>query len=239
MTQLVSPDLRGHTVDLDRRYRLSILPEYGESSAVVVNLDALARELRARDTPKSPLLNADALDRLLRRLHHRWKAGYSFGGYVEDRRALWRGSYLSDDTALHLGIDVNVPAKTAIALAYGATLVRTTHDPCQDGGWGGVAIFALDQPIANISHVLYAHLARGSVRHAVGTHIDAGEVVAHLGTSGENGGWYEHLHVQAMTHDAWDQTQGDLEKFDGYAPVRFKDGHPLFPDPWPLLGIKL
>lgn len=235
---MLSPNLQGHTADLDRRYRLGIFPAHLDDAAVLVNLDALARELKPRATARSPLLNADVLDRLLRRLHCRWKASYSFGGYVEDRRALWRGSYLTDDTALHLGIDVNLPAQTAISLAYDATLVRTTHDPEQDGGWGGVAIFQLDQPVATITHVLYAHLARGSVRHAIGTHIKAGETVAHLGVSGENGGWYEHLHVQAMTQQAWDETQGELKNFDGYAPVRFKDGHPLFPDPWPLLGAQ-
>lgn len=232
-----SPDLHGHTVDLAARYRLSIFPEHHNADAVVVNLGALARELKPRDDVRSPLLDADVLDRLLRRLHHRWNVAYSFGGYVEDRRVLWRGSYLTDDTALHLGIDVNLPAQTAISLAYDATLVRHTHDPDQRGGWGGVAIYRLDHPVGNITHVLYAHLARGSLCHDIGAHIRAGEVVGHLGTSAENGGWYEHLHVQALTQAAWDQTDGVLANFDGYAATQFKDGHPLFPDPWPLLGV--
>lgn len=234
-----SPDLHGHTVDLAKRYRLSIAPDDCNPDAVLVNLDALARELKPRDDARSPLLDADVLDRLLRRLHHRWNAAYSFGGYVEDRRVLWRGSYLTDDTALHLGIDVNLPAQTAISLAYDATLVRHTHDDDQRGGWGGVAIYRLDHPVGDITHVLYAHLARGSLRHSVGAHIRSGEVVAHLGRSDENGGWYEHLHVQALTQAAWDATGGELRNFDGYAPVRFQSGHPLFPDPWPLIGAKL
>ena len=234
-----SPDLHGHTVDLAKRYRLSIAPDDCNADAVLVNLDALARELKPRDDARSPLLDAHVLDRLLRRLHHRWNAAYSFGGYVEDRRVLWRGSYLTDDTALHLGIDVNLPAQTAISLAYDATLVRHTHDPDQRGGWGGVAIYRLDHPVGDITHVLYAHLARGSLRHSVGAHIRAGEVVAHLGRSDENGDWYEHLHVQALTQAAWDVTGGELCNFDGYAPVRFQGGHPLFPDPWPLIGAKL
>ena len=233
-----SPDLHGHTVDLAQRYRLSILPDHVQSDAVVVNLDALARELKPRVSTGNPLLDADVLDRLLRRLHYRWNVGYSFGGYAEDRRVLWRGSYLNDDAAVHLGIDVNLPAQTAISLAYDATLVRATHDPDQKGGWGGVAIFRLDRPVGNISHVLYAHLARGSLRPAVGAHVRAGAVVAHLGASHENGGWYEHLHVQALTQQAWDETQGELQHFDGYAPQRFCHGHPLFPDPWALLGCQ-
>lgn len=233
---LQSPDLHGHTVDLEQRYRLSIFPDYKDADAVLVNLDALARELKPRDGERSPLLDADVLDRLLRKLHHRWKAAYSFGGYVEDRRVLWRGSYLTEETALHVGIDVNLPAQTAISLAYDATLVRAAHDPNQDGGWGGVAIYRFDQPVGDITHVLYAHLARGSIRHAIGTHIKAGETVGYVGKSTENGGWYEHVHVQALTQAAWDATGGEPDNFDGYVPAHFKDGHPLFPDPWPVLG---
>lgn len=232
---LASPSFTPHTVDLDARYRLPIFPDHAQHDAVIVNLDALARELRPRADGRGALLDADTTDRLLRRLCHRWKVGYSFGGYLEDRSVAWRGSYLPPEGALHLGIDINLPAQTAISLAYDATLVRVAHDPEQNGGWGGVAIFKLDQPIGDITHVLYAHLSRGSVRHSIGTHVHAGEVVAHLGTSHENGGWYEHVHVQALTQQAWDDTQGDITAFDGYAAAQFKDGHPLFPDPWPLL----
>ncbi len=235
----VSPALIEHSVDLEKRYRLSIFPEHRDDDAVIVNLDAMARELKPSTDTRGRLLNADATDRLLRRLCQRWKAGYTLGGYLEDRRVAWSGSYLNDEAALHVAIDVNLPAQTAISLAQDATLVHTQHDPGQNGGWGGVAIFKLDQPVGSISHVLYAHLARGSVRHTIGTHIKVGEVVAHLGEEHENGGWYEHVHIQAMTQTAWDDTQGNIDLFDGYAPVRFKDGHPLFPDPWPLLGARL
>ncbi len=237
-TDIFSPRLNGCSADLGPRYRLSILSDDADIAGVMVDLNAIARDLRPRNTAQSPLLEPRLLDRLLRRLHHRWQADFSFGGYVEDRRDIWRGSYLDADSALHLGIDVNLPAKTAICLAQDATLVHAVHDACQDGGWGGVAIFSLDQPLGAVTHALYAHLARHSLRHAVGAHIRAGETVAHLGTPDENGGWYEHLHVQAMTQHAWEQTQGDITAFDGYAPLHYKNGHDLFPDPWPLLGVR-
>ena len=233
-SSLASPDLGEHSVDLAHRYRLSIFPERMNDAAVVANLDSMARGLRPRPGI-SPLLDAKRLDRFLRRLHHRWDA-YSFGGYVEDRRELWRGSYLTDETALHLGIDVNVPAGTALTVAQPATIVHHTHDPCQDGGWGGVVFFALDQPIGDITHFLYAHLKNEPPHKPVGSHVTPGDIVAVLGEPHENGGWYEHLHVQTLTRDAWERTQGDITKFDGYAPVRYAKGHPEFPDPWPLLG---
>ncbi len=137
---IFSPSLDGHVVDLAQRYALSIFPTLVDVSAVAVNLDALARGLRARPEARSPLLDPNRLDRLLSRLHRRWQAGYSFGGYVEDRREIWRGSYLNEDAALHLGIDVNVPAHTPITLLADATAVVVEHDPNQDGGWGGAGV---------------------------------------------------------------------------------------------------
>lgn len=228
------PDLGDRAIDLDKRYTLSIFPEHHGRAAVLANLDTIARGLRPR-AGISPLLEASKLDRFLRRLHFRWNA-YSFGGYVEDRRELWRGSYLTEDTALHLGNDVNLPAGTRLSVAHPCRLVHHTHDPCQDGGWGGVVFFELDQPIGAITHFLYAHLKNEPPHLPLGTSVSPGDVVGVLGAPHENGGWYAHLHVQALTRAAWDRTQGDLSKFDGYAPVRYSSGHPEFPDPWPLLG---
>lgn len=239
MSHAPAHDIGQHSVDLAARYRLDILPERGE--AVVVNLDNLARELRRREGA-GPLLDAGLADRFLRRLHNRWNVDYSFGGYVEDRRELWRGSYLNDESALHLGIDVNVAAGSGIAVAQAARLVHHTHDIDQAGGWGGVSFFALLQPVMSgnsvITHFLYAHLRRQPPPVSLGTVLQPGAIAAVLGRSHENGGWYEHLHVQAMTQDAWDRTQGDLSLFDGYAPAAYAGGHPLFPDPWPLLGAR-
>lgn len=235
MTHLTAPDLADHSVDLEQRYRLSILADLTDKSLVLTNLDAVARSLRPRPGI-SPLLDADRMDRFLRYLHHRWQADYSFGGYVEDRRELWRGSYLDENSAVHLGNDVNVPAGTRLTVAQPATLVHHVHDTCQDGGWGGVLMFRLAQPIGTITHFLYAHLKNEAPRLPIGSHVQPGDVVAVLGEAHENGGWYEHLHVQALTQAAWDRTQGDLAKFDGYAPVQYATGHPDFPDPWPLLG---
>lgn len=238
----LSPFIGQHSVDLAARYRLSIVPQYARHDAVIVNLDNLARELRCREGA-SPLLHAGLTDRFLRRLHRRWNVGYSFGGYVEDRRELWRGSYLDETSALHLGIDVNLPASTQLSVAQPATLVRHEQDIDQQGGWGGVSFFQLDQPLthdkaAPVTHFLYAHLKRGGPALPVGTHVTPGDVVAVLGPATDNGGWYEHLHVQALTQEAWDQTQGILQNFDGYAPVAYSGGHPLFPDPWALLGAR-
>ena len=219
---------------------LSFFPDdspYARAAAAFVDLDELARGLDLREGP-SRLLKAALMDRALRCWHRKAGVAYSFGGYLEDRRVLWRGSYLNDDTALHLGIDVNVPAGSVISVAAPARLIHHEQDIDQAGGWGGVSFFELLAPIGDITHFLYAHLRCGGPLLPLGSQVMPGQAVAVLGTKDDNGGWYEHLHVQALTAQAWAQTGGNLALFDGYAPIRYREegSHPLFPDPWPLLG---
>lgn len=213
---------------------LSIFPAYSGQPALRVNLNDYAKKLRPR-AGKSPFLNAAVTDRFLRLLHKRSGAGYSFGGYLEDRRDLWRGSYLNDGNAVHLGIDVNLPAGTEMTVKYPSIVTHVIHDPDQQGGWGSVIIFRLAAPLDEISHFLYAHLARDKVFVKPGDQAKCGDIVAELGQSHENGGWYEHLHIQAISANAWPQLDGDLKKFDGYSPMPEGGAHPDFPDPEILL----
>jgi hypothetical protein len=114
-------------------------------------------------------------------------------------------------------------------------LEKVVFDPEQDGGWGSVAMFRLDNPVGRITHFLYAHLAKDSVRVKEGASLLPGQIAATIGRCHENGGWYEHLHVQALTQEAWDKFKGDLSKFDGYSARPAGEEHPYFPDPAQLL----
>jgi len=218
----------------DETVTLSIFPALQGRKARYVNLNDCALRSK-KQPPRSRYLDADLTDRALSRLHHRWGVAYSLGGYLEDRRDLWRGSYLKPESAVHLAIDINVRAGTAVAAKFPCRLEKVVFDPEQGGGWGSVTLFRLDKPIGKISHFLYAHLAKNSVTQKEGAAIRPGETVATIGRCHENGGWYEHLHVQAMTQEAWDMFKGDLNKFDGYAVQPNGDEHPYFPDPTPLL----
>jgi hypothetical protein len=59
-----------------------------------------------------------------------------------------------------------------------------------------------------------------------------------IGTPEENGGWYPHLHLQALSGAAWEAVQ--------HAPDALLDGYgysdeplgSLFPDPAPLAGLR-
>lgn len=218
----------------DETVSFSIFPALQGKQARYINMDECAR--RGKKQPEgSRYRDADLTDRALSRLHCRWGVAISFGGYLEDRKELWRGTYLEPEKAVHVGIDINVRAGTELTVKYPARVEKIVHDPEQDGGWGGVVFFRLEKPIGNIRHFLYAHLAKGSAKVREGDAIRPGEIAATIGHSHENGGWYEHLHVQALTQEAWDKFGPDLSKFDGYAAKPAGNEHPYFPDPTPLL----
>lgn len=208
-------------------------PNHKTSARYIDMNDCAARGKKHPDG--SRYRNADLTDRALQRLHRRWGVATSFGGYLEDRRELWRGTYLHPERAVHVAIDINVRAGTELTVKYPSQVEKIVHDPEQDGGWGGVIFFRLDQPIGKITHFLYAHLATGSAKVKEGAAIKPGDIAATIGRQHENGGWYEHLHVQALTQEAWDKFGGDLSKFDGYAAKPAGEEHPYFPDPMVLL----
>ncbi len=221
---------------------LSVFPALKNQPAIFVNMDEFYASHRpVRDNGKSIFLEASLTDKWLTALHKTENVAYSFGGYLEDRANLWAGSYM-DGTGkeVHLGIDVNAPAGTDVAPAHNARVAKVIHDPDQDGGWGSVIMFELEKPIGTITHYIYAHLSKDSLLVKPGDAVQAGQTVAKLGKTHENGGWYEHLHVQAMTMDAWNmvKNRNDMSAFDGYDSMPLGEQHHLSPDPAPLLGLR-
>ena len=216
---------------------LSVFPELRGEFAVCVNMDNLAQPKVIRKG-ESLFLDPPLTQKYLKSLHIRQQAAYSFGGYLEDRRNLWAGSYMEPDKSVHLGIDINAPAGTSVAVSHPSKVVKIVHDSDQDGGWGSVIVFELEKPMGNISHFLYAHLSKDDIRVKIGESVDSRDVVATLGKPTENGGWYEHLHVQAMTPEAWAmlKDRSDMGAFDGYDSMPPKgQEHHLSPDPLLLL----
>ena len=218
-----------------KHYYLNILPGYKSKSAGLINLNTIAQQLN--DPAKiSRFLDPYLTNRFLPLKHRTLGVDYSFGGYLEDRQELWRGSYLAHGNAIHLGIDINVPCDTVVSVKYPCKVMSVIHDPDQNGGWGSTALFALDEPVGPISHFLYAHLGSNTVDVVKDQRLTAQQVIGRLGAPKENGGWYEHLHVQAITNEAWHKFHGNLYEFDGYgSPQPAGLDNPLFPDPMPLL----
>jgi hypothetical protein len=217
------------------KFYLDILPEFKDKPAILLNLNDIATQTE-KQSSVSRFLNPYLTNRFLSLTYQKLGVAYSFGGYLEDRKDLWRGSYLGHDNAVHLGIDVNVPQRTMVSVKYPCQIESIVHDPNQKGGWGSTVLFSLENAIGPISHFLYGHLSRDDVSVIEKQKLSAGEIVGKLGTLEENGGWYEHLHVQAITKEAWEKFNGNLFAFDGYGYLP-EDGqaHALFPDPMPLL----
>lgn len=211
-----------------------IFPENDFRRACFIDMNEIATRMKTR-AGASRFLEADLTDRYLRLLHRANGCDVSYGGYLEDRKDLWRGSYLQDHNAVHLGIDINLPARTAVSVMHPCTVLRIEHDADRAGGWGSVVMFRLVRPIGDISHFLYAHLSKDSITVHEGKAVNCGDIIGRLGRVDENGGWYEHLHVQALTTPAWERTGGILANFDGYDGAQETAEHPSFPNPAALI----
>lgn len=198
-----------------------LFPQFSSHKWEEINLNAEARKLSI--LKPNPLLDPCKCQAWVEKLHKKKKCDYSFGGWLEDRATLWRGHYHQPGHTIHLGIDYNVPAGSAIYLPVEGTLVALEQDPDQNGGWGGRVIFKI-----NDIWVIFAHLRSISACH-LGTKYVAG---CQLGVVGDhntgNGGWFPHLHVQCMTN--YDRN------VDGYAAL--SDQLALdFPNPAGICGV--
>ena len=181
----------------------------------------------------NPFLDPPVCERMMDEVHRRYGVVWSYGGYLENRSRLWRGSYLeATGNFLHLGVDCTVPQGTRVAMDFPAKVILVDHDPDRDGGWGTRVFLASDGPV-----FVYAHLQNVGVEP--GQALETGTVFAEVGGPPENGNWHPHLHVQAIRAGLFHEIL--LERFqelDGY-------GHPDvstelqqdFPDPRPYLGL--
>lgn len=155
---------------------------------------------------------------------------FSYGGWMEIRSTLWKDSYLqADQKFLHLGVDLNAPVDTEIAVDFNAEVVHVDDDHPEEGGWGPRVIFLHKK--ARV-YVVYAHLGN-DVTLKPGDKVKAGEVFAKVGHPKRNGGWYPHVHVQAVEDDVFRVIEKNgLETLDGYYwPNCIQRGAGMFPDP--------
>ena len=184
----------------------------------------------------SPFLVPARKERLSARVKKILSADILYGGYLEDRSFLWRGSYMEPSKFLHLGLDFVAPAGTMVCIDQLARLVQVYQDPPGDTeGWGTRLLFQLiKEPRI---HLVYGHLRPNALLHNVEDYFQPGQHIGDLGDPTENGGWSAHLHVQAI--------RGSIEEFlddpaalDGYGELDQLEALAYrFPDP--LQWLKL
>ena len=217
-----------------------IFPDLEGAPHGVVDLGRLARERPAKDlsTGKSLYLKPDFMQEAVIELHRAAGYAYSFGGYGEDRRELWRGSYLEDLGAfIHLGVDCNAPAGTRVAAGMPGIVEQVGSDFPEDGGWGTYAVVRLSHP-RGTAPIIIAHL--DPVLHVrQGDLISARTVIGKVGTAPQNGNWYPHIHLQAFSLTAYRSFQRlGIGSIDGYcAPAEWRDKKRDYPDPSSLFSL--
>jgi murein DD-endopeptidase MepM/ murein hydrolase activator NlpD len=164
----------------------------------------------------NPLLDPAICQRMVDEVHCRKGVDWSYGGYLEDRRRLWRGSYLSATGAfLHLGVDFNVPQGTRIAAVEESTVVLVDEDGDRNGGWGS-RVFLKPAALRRPGGVqIYAHLQ--NVRVAPGARLMPGTFFAEVGGPPDNGNWFPHLHIQGIRESYFHELLvSRFEELDGY-----------------------
>jgi hypothetical protein len=209
-----------------------LLPDLDITQACRVNLNDAAREWIATNgqQERNDLLLPAHTQALLDNLHARNSATWSYGGYLEDRSSLLRGSYL-DATGgyIHLGIDINVPPGTRIVAPFDGTVVNVFNDGDEPQGWGLRIILRPTEQ--SLPYLVLGHIASSAL--TLGGHVTAGEGIGCIAAPPFNGNWFPHLHIQQIASDAAATHERDnYNTLDGY-------GHPSnleilqrdYPDP--------
>lgn len=184
-----------------------------------INLNEQAvnwRSARGVSPDTNPLLDPRVSDEMVQAVHRAYGVLFTYGGWLEDRSVKLKGTYLdASGNYVHLGIDVNVPAGTLVALDHIGEVVHISDDHPEEGGWGPrVIVRLLEKPV----YLVYGHLDY-LICH-VGDILTPNMIFAECGSSVRNGGWFPHVHVQVIPAYRYEKLAlNDFRDLDGY-------GHP-------------
>ena len=199
-----------------------------------VNLDLEARKWIAEkkaDQKSNPLLDPKVCQEMVNDVNRKYGLDFSYGGWMEDRSFLWRGSYLDEKKIyIHLGIDLSVPAGTPVAATFDAEVVKIDDDYPEVGGWGTRVIL---KHKTELLYFIFAHLDRKAECNA-GDMLKRGGIFAKAGKPPFNGNWFEHLHLQAITEEYYREIEEKnlWDELDGYGSEKdIKLNAKRFPDP--------
>lgn len=195
-----------------------IFPDLKDQRFGYVNLNLEAEDWlknRKQSGEENPLLDPIVCQEMVAFVHKKYNLDFSYGGWMEDRSTLWKGSYLDQwNTFTHLGVDINVPAGTEISASFDAEVVKVDDDHSEDGGWGPRVILRhSSKPI----YLIHAHLDR-NIQCKVGDMLRKGQIFAKVGKAPDNGNWFPHLHLQTISKAHYDELEkeGSWAELDGY-----------------------
>ncbi len=188
---------------------------------------------------QNPLIHPIACEKFLRWVHKKHQTKFSYGGYWEDRSTLWHNTYLDTLWAYHhLGVDFNVPAGTHLISPVSWKVVISDHDsdhptaPQMHGWWNRLIV----DPLQGDYLIILAHLSENT-RRRVGSIIEKWEILWTIGTETENGGWFEHFHIQAISRTKFDEILAlwKLPELHGYAKTMDEATMSMYPNPMKLI----
>ncbi|RXK48800.1 peptidoglycan DD-metalloendopeptidase family protein [Aquirufa rosea] len=143
---------------------------------------------------------------------------WGMGGYLEDR-AIYEvydnfETSVQDYRSIHLGIDIWAEAGTRVLCPLDG-IIHSFQVNAGLGNYGPTIILEHDG-LGEKCFSLYGHLAIADLEGLFpGQKILAGQVLAHLGTSAENGSWPPHLHFQWIR-----DLQGNVGDYPGVCSAR-------------------
>lgn len=125
---------------------------------------------------------------------------FGVGRYDERRRGMYVSELFSSDSSeemrdVHVGVDIAAPVGTPVhAFFDGEVFLFGYNGAAGDYGYTLITRHIID---GIDLYALYGHLSAASVEgKTVGASFRAGEVLAWIGDTHENGGWNPHLHFQ-------------------------------------------
>ena len=156
---------------------------------------------------------------------------FSIGRYNEKRPNMYEGDlFEKTNRFIHMGIDIGAPVGTPVKSFYdGEIFLFKYNDQKLDYGY---TIITKHQIKGQNIYALYGHLSNSSLKDKkIGQKIYSGEVIAHLGSEEENGGWPSHVHFQlSLIEPKICDLPGVVSESDHNVAVK------VFPDPRIVLG---
>lgn len=180
-------------------------PKYKKGERINLN-----NWLQSKHPETNPLDN-DAITRLLA---EEFPDTLTFGGYLENRAYMFGRTYLAvAHTFVHLGVDINAPRSSDVHIPFPYEVVDSWVDPDPNIGWGGRLVIRNNayEPDEDEPLLILAHLNPSTIPEK-GTTSRAG-IIAQVGKSPENGGTFDHLHIQVINRHS---ELGCLSYLDGY-----------------------
>lgn len=186
---------------------------------------------------KDALLDPSISTEMVDDVHKKYGLDFSYGGWMEDRSFLWKGTYLEPlNTYIHLGIDVNAPAGTDISIDFDAEVVKIDDDYPEEGGWGPrVVVKHAKEPV----YFIYAHLDK-EIKCKIGDVLKKDQIFAKVGKPPYNGNWFPHVHIQTIRQEYYKEVMKDdlWDEVDGYGAFEdLRENVRRFPDPLQYISL--